>query len=1181
MEAEPEVVPTRKASQSGESGKGAGSPSGGGTGISQAPPMLPFLPFPSGISGETLSSDASVSGLSAMSDLSGSSSNTVTQSQTRFPGPGQAQQSFLFPASPMANEPRSVFEDDAEDGRAAFPTSASNHTQNSLSTSTNASTATDTPIQPGKEGKLLRTMRSFKLSLKGQKAPKLPLPEAPPVPVVPSLPPQLTLKLGKGAGLVDGLSNEEQKAKDEEQRVRDERAFKIAEMFKPESGAVGQTSSVYTTNSHSESGHAPTVQSDIGHPVTSRVVSQGSEVGQGPYSDLGHAPIRVAGGGGNGGFWSSNVGKERKVKGTGTATKTKPVVRRMSVDTLHGVAEGETAKATERARTGTVGTRRGHGRKPSKSGDFSGVGWEKGSSRPPVPGTVATEPTATKPAAAAAKSAVSKSSAAQESKSADPLSPKLSFESDSRHSLERSGFGARGEHDEMRALDVQHQLQSFVASMRGTGGEDAEEDAGGSLEGGFSRSSEEAYNYGYGRQSEESYDRARNDLRARPRGDDSDTLRSSGEYDPDPFRAFVGQTRALEAASAAGGKLPRPESEALPHQVIIPTYQIPKEVGQLGKAPVAPVPRRNIPPTAFRSPESELPSGLVRMSSISARPSIVVAEPADQPMAADLTDEQPARDDAAEDAKDANKGERSEGHARTESVESELGLGYSGFDFARSAVANDEPPASDEWVVPSPSWAPLDLKRTRTPDPREGQTGQQYLDVRMDNSARQRASGLSIPRSVTPDSPMPPSRRMSPLVPARPLATSRSTTPLGPSRSVTPLMIPSRSVTPLGPTRSATTPVITRSITPQTQPPKGPLPPQPRQQLQLQQRNSPSPPISRRTLPVRTSSISSVSSGDQSLGHGAAGSSVHSPASRAGSVSRVVQAAPIPRSVTSTPLPRAPIPRSTSTTPTPRVRAPTPDEESEPLRHEHFSRFLAPEAIPTAQKRGRVSPFPARPLRNASDSRERTGPAEARIGSAVGWQEDPDQQEASQSQREKYPGGAEKYGADGLMQVPRVRFIGVRSSNGSSQADWQGRMEDMRKAGPPTRADSWYDYGEDNRPVSWQSEQGLPYDSPRDSVYEDNQEYDPGARYSAYEDEAREDDARAPVPTIQSPEEDPSPPDTRYPGWAVDATTPASRASTFTVASAYDDDIPPVPNTRKLAAAVRGMGQNSWAEGRI
>lgn len=308
---------------------------------------------------------------------------------------------------------------------------------------------------------------------------------------------------------------------------------------------------------------------------------------------------------------------------------------------------------------------------------------------------------------------------------------------------------------------------------------------------------------------------------------------------------------------------------------------------------------------------------------------------------------------------------------------------------------------------------------------------------------------------------------------------------------------------------------------------------------------------------------------------------MHSPASRAASGSRLVQPAPIPRSVTSTPVPRAPIPRSMSTTPTPRARPQTPpEEESEPLRHEHFSRFLAPEAIPPVQKRGRVSPFPTRPLRNASDSRERTGPAETRIGSAVGWQEDPDAQEGSQSQREKYPGGAEKYGMDGLMQVPRVRFIGVRSSNGSSQAEWQGRMEDMRKTGPPTRADSWYDYGEDNRPVSWQSE-GLPYDDPRGSAYEDNQEYDREARYSAYEDEPREDETRAPVPTIQSPEEDPNPSGGRYPGWAVDATTPASRASTFTVASAYDDEIPPVPNTRKLAAAVRGMGQSSWAEGRI
>lgn len=143
-------------------------------------------------------------------------------------------------------------------------------------------------------------------------------------------------------------------------------------------------------------------------------------------------------------------------------------------------------------------------------------------------------------------------------------------------------------------------------------------------------------------------------------------------------------------------------------------------------------------------------------------------------------------------------------------------------------------------------------------------------------------------------------------------------------------------------------------------------------------------------------------------------------------------------------------------------------------------------------------------------------------------------------------------------------------------------MEDMGNAGPPTRTDSWYDYGEDSRPVSWQSE-GLPYDDPRDSRFED-QEYDRERYSAAYEDESRDANTRTPVPpTILGPEDDPNPSDTRYPGWAVDAATSASRASTYTVASIYDDDevIPPAPNTRKLAAAVRGMGQSSWAEGRI
>lgn len=191
-------------------------------------------------------------------------------------------------------------------------------------------------------------------------------------------------------------------------------------------------------------------------------------------------------------------------------------------------------------------------------------------------------------------------------------------------------------------------------------------------------------------------------------------------------------------------------------------------------------------------------------------------------------------------------------------------------------------------------------------------------------------------------------------------------------------------------------------------------------------------------------------------------------------------------------------------------------------------------------------------------------------------------EEGQPSQREKYPGGAEKYGTDGLMQVPRVRFIGVRSSNGSSQAGWQGRMDDVRKDGPPVRSGSWYDYeDEQSRPVSWEG--GLAYDEdPRYSTYDQGaEEYDRGRQYATRTNEDR-------VLTPMSPEADPdagmlSPSGSGYPGWAIDAATPASRASTFTVASAYDDDepIPSVPNTQKLAAAVRGMGNQTWSKGRI
>ncbi|KAG9103316.1 hypothetical protein FRC06_011408 [Ceratobasidium sp. 370] len=1125
VDIEPEAAPARKVS-GGEHGN---------SGLGGVSPMLPpVLPFPSAISGETLSSDASVSGLST---ISGSSLTTVTQPGAVFPE--QATQSILFPPTPTANE-RSVFEDDNDDERPTFSTipsssttvTASNHKPNAPSTSTAASA--EAPSANSKEGKnsVLRVMRSFKLSLKGQKAPKLPLPEAPPVPTVSSLPPVLTLKLGQGsAGLAEDLqsrTNEERKTSQEKER--EERALKLAEHFKP-SELGPNTSSVYTTQS-SEAG----VRSDVGHVPS----DHGHSHPAGPQSDQGHAPIRVAGGGG--GFWSANVGTKkdwankppRAVKG-----------RRMSVDEANGAGEAEkkeTVKVTERTRAGTVGTRNGHTRTRSKSGDFSGAGWEK-SSRPPVPN--------------GSKGSKAPKATVKRIANPDPISPKLSFDSQTRHSLERAGFGARGEHDEIRALDVQHQLQSFVASMRGAGGEDEED-----VQGGFSRASEESFDQRVGP--------------PRVRGNDSDTLRSSGDYDPDPFRAFVGKPRSITVP------LPRPESEAIPHQLVIPAYSIPKEVGQTSVPTIAPTPKRAAPPTAFKPLANVSPAGGAQTSTAAASPSIVVGGSGERSSSADTT---------------SKVGQS--GHSRPGSRESELGLGYSGFGFARTAATADNNDASEEWVVPSPSWAPLEPKRGHSPGPDTitSETQPRFLGVRPD---RQRASGLSIPRSVTPDSPMP-----AQLGSAMLLAPSRSVTPLATQRSITPLAVP-RSVTPLGAAKSPFVPLVSRSLTPQPQteqaggdrlsrerditPPQrqgtAPL----RQPLQPEERNTPSPTIPRRALPVRTSSISSVSSGDQSLGHR---SHVRSPPPRivvpspvpgprsaqAALMPRSMTSTPISRSATSTPLSRGPVPRSMSTTPTPRA-----SEEEQPLRHEAFSRFLAPETIPAAQKRGRVSPFPTRPVREPDESREygaNTAAAEPRSS----W-ETPE--ESQPGQREKYPGGGEKYGSNGLMQLPRVRFIGVRSSNGSSQAGWQGRIEDMRREEPPARIGSWVEYEEDgSRPVSWEG--GFAYD--QDPAYDGaTQEYDE-VRHPAYTDEPLEDDTRSTMPpTPMDPEANPDvvaaagtlrPSEPRYPGWAVDA--PASRASTFTIASEYDDGepIPPVPNTQKLAAAVRGMSQGTWSRGRI
>lgn len=247
----------------------------------------------------------------------------------------------------------------------------------------------------------------------------------------------------------------------------------------------------------------------------------------------------------------------------------------------------------------------------------------------------------------------------------------------------------------------------------------------------------------------------------------------------------------------------------------------------------------------------------------------------------------------------------------------------------------------------------------------------------------------------------------------------------------------------------------------------------------------------------------------------------------------------------------------------------TPTPRDDPLPHEQSSKFLDPESVPTAQQRGRVSPFPVRPLKGRSGSRDQLKQIEQPV----------------QPQREKYPGGAEKYSGEGL--VPRVRFIGVRSSNGSSQAGWQGRLEDMRHVESPAQSDRWQE--EETRPVSWQE-----YEEPSYLSYDDEestQGYYEGIRYSTYEDEPPSGDARNTMPVTPM---DPEPrqdaastlaPSTReQPSWVLNDSSPASRESTFTLASVYDDedeDVTPIPKAQKLAAAVRGMGQNGWASGRI
>ncbi|KAH7333942.1 hypothetical protein B0J17DRAFT_674768 [Rhizoctonia solani] len=959
-DSESESVPSRKGSASGASGNPNVIGSAG------APPTLPFLPFPSAISGETLRSDASVSGLSA------SSSGTVTQS--------------IYPPSRASNEPRSVFEDDDR---------PSGHTQNSPSTSTANSNEAPSNHVKDKEGMLLRQ------KTKANSA------DAPPVPNVPSLPPGAGLS-GQYASATSPQTREKER---EERLSRNTRS----------GSESGNVSSVYTTQSHSDVGHV--VQSDLGHTPSNPPLKP--EPIHAPHSDLGHpSPV---------------------------------VARRRSVDESD-VAVGEA----------TLGVKNGHARTRSKSGDFTGIGWEQGG-RTIVPGAngnvVKPIPMAKPPPTRKPPKPVPARSTATTSSPASPTPPNKALSSTLTFDHEEPGV--RRENDNIRALEVQHQLQSFVA-----------------LENTFE---------GSGRGSQDSrkpFARIIND---------TDTVRSSGEYDP--FRAQPTKQR------------PTP-SEALPHQFRVPTHEIPKEIPQvINSATPAPT-KRNIqaPPTSFRTPENELPTGLVRASSISARPSVTINQAT------------PISIIALEGLAEQNGAAGN--YTRTDSKESELELGYSGFGLARDD--GDEPAP---FIVPSPSWAPLDLKRGRSgsvsaiPDSNAPTHPGQFLDVRAD---RQRASGLSIPRSVTPDSPrpvlVPPRSTLSPPpnVPTTPLAPSRSVTPVAPVRptaSPAPRAIPPQPTRALSPQARAASPALSRP----------------------QQRDTPSPPLPRNKLPTRTSS--GVSQRVPTLPSGPR--STVAPPSRLGAVpaSRPSTASTV-QSVASTSSSLGLPPRSMSATPTPR---------NEILPHEQSSRFLDPES----------------PLRSRAGSRDQLKEVEQPV----------------QTQREKYPGGAEKYSGEGL--APRVRFIGVRSSNGSSQAGWQGRMEDMRHAGSPAQSDRWQE--EETRPVSWQEFEEPSYLSYDEE--ENTQGYYEGLRYSAYEDEPASGDATNAMPVTPM---DPQPgqevtstlaSSTRgQPSWVLNDSSPASRESTFTLASVYDDedeDVTPIPKTEKLAAAVRGMGQNGWASGRI
>ncbi|KAF8752782.1 hypothetical protein RHS01_07289 [Rhizoctonia solani] len=1051
-DSEPETASTRKGSASGGSGNLNTIGSAGA-----APPTLPFLPFPSTVSGETLSSDASVSGFSIASAVSGSSSGTVTQS--------------MFAPSRTSNEPRSIFEDD-DSARNTPVGGPSGHTHNSPSTSTANSNETGTNQPKDKEGKLLRTMRSFKFSLKGQKTPKTNPVDAPPVPNVPTLPPVLTLELDKGTGLTGQLDT-----------GAEERVLKIADMFASElsrntrSGSEsGNVSSVYTTQSYSDAGHG--IQSDLGH-ASSNLPSK-PELSHASRSDLGHPPIRIAGA-------ARNV-------------QTKPMVtRRRSVDEPDA-AVAEALKATDRTIIGTVGTRNGHARTRSKSGDFTGIGWEKGgrptilpdthenivapgpdnpavtqrpmakpppTKRPPKPAPTrrffVTNPsrisTATTVATVSPPRNVSGSSPVSPIPY-NPLSPTVAFGNGSRSSSEHQGSGTHGERDDTRALEVQHQLQSFVASMRG----------------------------------------------------------SETTMVPKAWRA-----RSLEVAhTRLAGTVTKVMAEEVKkvgnHSSVLRTTRI--RHGHCCPCPCEA--QYTPPPTSFRTPESELPTGLVRTSSVSARPSVTISEVSERPMSADLM-ETVTLPIAAPDMP-AKLDDAGGNHARTDSKTSEIGLGYSG----------------DEFIVPSPSWAPLDLKRGRSgsinaiPDSAAPQDPQipdasthsgQFLDVRVD---RQRASGLSIPRSVTPDSPHPP--QAPPRSTLSPPPTIPSTFSV--ARSATPLS-QSRSGTPIAPAQS-TTSQPTRAFSPQAR--------------------AASPALTR---PQQPQHVRSPASRNATLpsGHGLL---LHLRLVVAASNSRPSTASTI-QSMASTYILGLP-PRSMSVTPTPR---------DELLPHEQSSRFLDPESIPAAQKRGRVSPFPVRPLRARSGSRDRLAEIE----------------QPSHIQREKYPGGTEKQLMDGTL--PRVRFIGVRSSNGSSQTGWQGRIGgDTRRAESPPPTDRWQEA--ETRPVSWQE-----FEEPSYLGYDDEttQGYYEGLRYSAYEDEPASGDTRNAMPVTPmdpEPKQDSastmSPSTRQQPGWILNETSPASRESTFTLASVYDDedeDIAPVPKTEKLAAAVRGMSQNGWVAGRI